>query len=339
MKPFAAALALALALAACNSGFDHQYLVTDLRVLAIHVEVQGSGVDPYGVTTATQADGIPGETLLLDALVANPTSLSGVTVRWYGCMPTADETLPPCMDPAFLADPSRLDSAAGVVPLGTCEPLDDVCSVAVPVPAATDPIYGAQVQSALDFILSIAVKDPAYQCRLYADMPIVAVAEAEGRRDVALKRVRITPSESTILEKLAEDPYVLNHNPVVQEIVRAPTATDGSCGGTAVTAEPFPTGQTVLCADAAHGAAETFNVCVVHLDRDGNPVLELDPTSEDLTWQWFTTGGEFPDFDEGIGNATGQSPAFVRPPGPFTLWAILRDGRGGEVWLRRYVTP
>ncbi len=342
MKPCAAALALALA--ACNNGFDHQYLVTDLRVLSIHVEVQGSGVDPDGVTTATQADGIPGDMLERSALVANPTGRAGVAVRWYGCLPTPDETLPPCADPAFLSDPSRLDNAAdkGVLPLGTCSPVDGVCSVTVPLPAASDPTYGTQVQSALDFILSIAVNDLAYRCRLYADMPIVAVAVADGRRDVALKRVRITPSESTILEKLPEDPYVVNHNPIVQEIVRAPTATDGSCGGgTAVTPVTFPAGQTVLCGEPPDvgfpGTAETFNVCVVEMGSDGNPVLTLTPTSEHFSWQWFTTGGEFPDFGEGIGNATGKSLSFVRPPDPFTLWAILRDGRGGEVWFRQKV--
>jgi hypothetical protein len=28
----------------------------------------------------------------------------------------------------------------------------------------------------------------------------------------------------------------------------------------------------------------------------------------------------------------------VRPAEPFTIWAILRDGRGGEDWLERIIS-
>lgn len=312
----------ALALAACNSGFEPQYLVQDLRVLAIDAEVVGT----------TAADAIPGDTLGLTALVANPLGRAGLTVTWYGCLPTADESLPPCADPAYLADSSRLATAAavsgsGVLALGSCTPSadDGVCSVTVAIPAIQD------VTNALAFIVNYAEQDPAYKCRLYAEMPVVAVAEAVGGHDVALKRARVTPDPATLPTDLA-GVYVRNLNPGVLEVYRAPTDPSGGCvGGTPITPEPFPTGQTVLCADAWPSSDQSYNQC--------SPTGDLIPTYEDLSWQWFTTGGEFPDFGEGIGNATGRSVDFIRPPGPFTLWAILRDGRGGEVWLRRHVCP
>jgi hypothetical protein len=41
----------------------------------------------------------------------------------------------------------------------------------------------------------------------------------------------------------------------------------------------------------------------------------------------------------GLGNAEGSHLDFVAPPGPFTLWLILRDGRGGDAWKPFDVTP
>jgi hypothetical protein len=87
-------------------------------------------------------------------------------------------------------------------------------------------------------------------------------------------------------------------------------------------------GETVLCASTIPPFQE-FNVC--------GPTGERELVGEDLSWQWYSTGGEFPEFD-GIGNATGGSVDFVRPAEPFTIWAILRDGRGGEDWLERIIS-
>ena len=56
-----ATLALALA-AGCDTGFSPQYLVEDLRILAVRVQVVGS----------LAADADLGETVRLTALVANP---------------------------------------------------------------------------------------------------------------------------------------------------------------------------------------------------------------------------------------------------------------------------
>lgn len=315
--------AAALVLCACNSGFDPQYLVTDLRVLAIRGQVQGS----------TLADGSPGQTLAIDALVANPRERAGLTVTWYACLPADSESLPPCADPAFLADPARLAAAAGagdqgVLALGGCEPVDGVCGVTVAIPTTQ------RIQDALQFIETYAQENPAYQCRLYAEMPVVAVADAEGYRDLAVKRVRITPDPADLVGTVLEGAYAPNQNPTVTDVVRAPTDTrsNGCVGGTAIDPEhTFPAGETIVCATASSDSAEKFNVC--------GPNGERTETPEKLSWQWFVTGGEFPDYAGGIGNVTGHAVDFVRPPGPFTLWAVLRDGRGGENWMLRYVAP
>jgi hypothetical protein len=318
----AVAVALALALApGCNTGFEPQYRVKDVRVLAVRSRAAGS----------PSADVGPGDTLLLDALFANPLRRVGLTVTWYGCLPVASERLPPCTDPDLLADPGRLAAAAadprsGVLLLGTCRPSDppddDACGIAVPVPDT------AALDEALRFVVDVALSDPSFSCRLYAELPVVAVVEAEGRRALALRRVRIAVPEARLPAEL-RGIYVVNTNPAPGTIVRAPTAADGCGGGIEVDGGPFPAGRTVLCATIAGEAPQQFQSC---------GAFGRETVVEDLEWQWYVaTSGEFPEEDGGVGNATGQRIDFVRPAGPFRLWAIVRDERGGAAWLREDV--
>ena len=79
-----ATLALALA-AGCDTGFSPQYLVEDLRILAVRVQVVGS----------LAADADLGETVRLTALVANPRGRAPLRVRWATCIPDGTEALPP----------------------------------------------------------------------------------------------------------------------------------------------------------------------------------------------------------------------------------------------------
>lgn len=313
-----APVAALVALAACDTDFAPQYLVKELRVLAVRAEVDGG----------TAADATPGSTVLLRALVANPHG-DPFTVRWYGCLPRGDEAAPSCLDEAVLRDPARLATTAGVVPLGEGE------TISVRVDD-----YAAAVEAALGFVLDRALSEPTYQCLLYAEMPVVAVVEGGGRRELALKRVRVTPaSDDPRIQgpPLArEDPqrpdYVPNDNPVALAVLRSLTG-GGSCAG-GITVGPtdgaYGAGETALCGIAAAGSTQEYNVC----DGAGEP----DATREGISWQWYVTAGEFPDAD-GIGNATDNPIDFIRPAGAFTLWAIVRDGRGGESWLTREVPP
>lgn len=309
-RPAALLLALSAAAAGCGTDLRPQYRVTDLRILGVRAEVVGG----------TSADVAPGDGVRLAALVANPLARAGLSVRWYACAPSATDALPPCLDQELLKDPAALAATPGVVLLGEA-PIaagDDEAAIEVPVPDAA---------GALDAAIRLAREQPTYQCRLYADVPIVVVAEAEGRREVAVKRVRLTPRPAD-LEPYPElqGAYVLNLNPAVRDLVRAPAFEDGCVGGMPLAGEPFPPGRTVLCGTA--DAPGSYNVC--------GPAGERTLVGESRSWQWFVTAGEFPEFD-GLGNAVDAAPEFERPAGPFTLWVVLRDGRGGESWARRDV--
>lgn len=290
-----------LAAAACLDDLEPQYRVTDLRILAVRAEAEDADGSRW-------ADAVPGSTLRLEALVVNPLGRGPLEVSWYACVPTAGERLSACLDEAVLRDPAALgalaaDPRSGVVRVG------DGPS---PAPIPLEP-WADELDAALRAVEALAATQPTYLCRAYVEVPLAVVAAAEGRREVAVKRVRITRATSD------PDPdYVRNANPVIGRVLRA--AREEACAGGAPVADPpFPAGRSVLCGISGH-APEAFNTC----GPAGEHVEEL----ESLDWQWFVTAGEFPELD-GVGNATGSAPEFEPPPGPFTLWALLRDGRGG----------
>lgn len=314
--------ALLLALG-CNPGFDPQYRVTDLRILAVHAEVAGSA-DASGVTTA---DPNLTQSLQLEALVANPQNRT-LRVRWFACAPSTTGDLPPCLDPAFLRDPSSLAAAGayevpGPPPPATGEQPPPIALSSLPPPVV------AALQQALQDRRNLALSQPTYQCLIYVEIPLVVIAQADGLQDVALKRVRIvqTPPAPTP----PDDWYVVNSNPVIDDAYRAPVDETTCTGGTSI-APPtaFPAGRTTLCARENPVSPRNYNVC----DAAGNPTS----VDESDSWQWYVTAGEFPKVG-GLGNAEGSHLEFDRPSRPFTLWLILRDGRGGDVWKRFDIGP
>jgi hypothetical protein len=265
-----------------------------------------------------------GETLVLRALVANPLERAGLTVTWHGCPPPADESLPPCADLGFLANADRLATDPRVVQLGTCQPDEaGVCTIAAALP---------DLSAAVAFALERAARDPAFSCRPYAELPVVAVASAADREVLALKRVRVVPTAAELAAAGTTGSYVANTNPAVSTVVRAPPQRGTCTGGTEIVPDPFPLGETTLCAVPASGWAQEFETCGTAGDRA--------LAKEGADWQWFATAGKFPEFDGATtGNADRNEPRFVRPGGPFTVWTILRDGRGGEAWLAHDVAP
>jgi hypothetical protein len=306
------ALAFALALPACNTGFEPQYRVTDLRILAVRSQV----VSSIGCTTSTPpsaapcADATPDDTLALEALVANPRGRTDLLVRWYACAPSATDAPPPCIDDAVLSDPEVLATMPGVIALPTSGTGE---RVTIPLSA----IPQAALQAGLDFVVSRATSEPTFQCRAFAEVPVVLIATAGGVRDVALKRVRLVPRDTTFA-------YRTNANPRIFGLFHGANADLCSGdGATSLSAGPVPAGRIAVC--GAHDNEGGYAVC----DAAGN----ASPTVETYGWQWYVTAGEFPD-SGGVGNETDDAPDFERPPGPFTLWAILRDGRGGVDWAR-----
>jgi hypothetical protein len=299
-------LAAALLLAACNTNVDPQFRVTDVRVLAVRSLAFSATPDPFG-----SADVAPGDTLVLDALVANPRGRPGLAIEWFVCLPRPNEAVSPCEDLATLADPSRLRGLDGVTQLAAGP------STQLLVPALTE---------ALAFVVQTAVERPVFACRMYAEIHVVVVASAEGHRSVAAKAVRVKPPASMLPEGFP-DLYTLNKNPAAVDLVRAPISdTDGCLGGTEVGGAPFPAGKTTLCGTDLTGSVEAYDVCE---PTGGFSVQRLEET---LTWQWYASDGDFPDVG-GVGNVRGDHVDFVRPAGAFTLWGILRDGRGGVDWV------
>jgi hypothetical protein len=309
---------------ACNRGFQLQYRVTDLRILAVRAEIVGSADPITGVTTA---DPYAGQTVQLEALVVNPLGRTGLTVTWYACAPTTDGSLPPCLDPTVLSDPAALSApGSGAFIIGSGETPTAIPLSSPPLP---QPVLGA-FAAALQQARNQALLQPTYQCRIYVEIPVVVIAEAEGHREVALKLVRLVqdPADATP----PYDGYVVNQNPLVDDAYRAPVDADACTGGTSIDPPAaYPSGRTTLCARAsAASPPQTYYLCA----DDGTRT----PYAENYGWQWYVSDGEFPDVG-GLGNAEGTSLDFIRPAGEFTMWLILRDGRGGVSWKTIAVAP
>jgi hypothetical protein len=302
-------LSAALLLAACNTDVAPQFRVEDVRVLAVRAGVPSPGVS---------ADVRAGDTLVLDGLVANPLGRPGLSIDWFACLPAASDAVSPCSDYTILSDPARLPGLASG-PSPSVLFLGSGPSVQLTVPALTE---------ALAFVIRKAQRQPTYACRLFAEIVVAVVASAEGRRSVAVKSVRVLPSDAQLAAAGVSSSTDLNNNPVIRPpgdgVFFSPAGDDGCEGGTPLGAAPLPAARTAICARYTSQGPDTFHFC----PPDGAP----ERTEEDLSWQWYVTGGDFPQVG-GVGNVRGDRRDFTRPPGAFTLWAILRDGRGGTDWV------
>jgi hypothetical protein len=305
----------ALFLAACNSGFEPQYRVQDVRLLAIR----------SGLTAGSSADVAPGDTLVLQALVANPGRRTDVQIGWFACLPPGSQGKVPCEDTSILQDPSRLAGLAGVIPLGVNtfpDPGPEPAVLGSVTMSLADPATVTSLEIALDFSIALAQANASYQCSLYADIVVVALVASNGKLSAAVKRVPVTLPPAQSLPPGLTNYYTLNLNPDAADVRRAPTDETTCAGGTSLGNGPYPAGRTTICGVFTSGSVQDINVC----DPDPRPL------QEGLEWQWYVTDGEFPT-EGGVGNATGDYLDFDRPAGPFTLWGILRDGRGGVDWV------
>ncbi len=300
---------IALALAACNTGFEPQYRVADLRVLAVGARLATSLGPPY------QADVHPGDPLTLEALVANPRAYPTVQVHWFYCEPSLDTRVLPCDDPEFQRDPVGLAADSRFAGRLTYVGQVDLTAGATSMTAAIA-TTAPQAAAALDAMVALATARPTFLCQLFVNVPVVAVAEGGGRREVAVKHVRLLPPP------VLTGAYQPNWTPVIDGVESDPTDEDSCLGGSSVFTDPLPGGKTTLCGRAV--SAESVARC----DEHGPTPSTVE---EDLSWQWYVTAGTFPDAG-GVGNAMGGSIDFERPTGAFVLWGILRDGRGGAAW-------
>jgi hypothetical protein len=220
---------------------------------------------------------------------------------------------------------------------------DDRTRFDVPIPP---------LQTIADAVIARATAEPAFQCRLYAEVPVILIVEANGAVQSALKRVRLAPAQEVKGTPLAGG-YLVNRNPQIETVLAGaqnpddctgggtalvvPCVSSGDCAGEQCRFDasgqgrcdvPLPPGQTALCATSQTGAGgpEFFNQCA----PDGTRTV----LQESLSWQWYVTAGTIAGTGT-VGNATGDHVDLERVAGPFTLWVIVRDGRGGESWERR----
>jgi hypothetical protein len=333
-----AALA-ALGLPACESGFErNDQLVNSLRILgaAAHID-SGDGVD--------WADAQVGDTVTLSALVANPTGIPGVTVTWVTCLPSLMNTLTPCVDENVLQNPVKFllpkdsDPTSGVIKLGVGE------TIQYTIPQ--------EVQGLLDQLIMRADQQVNAECSLFIEAPIIIVAQgSDGSVVTAVKNLRLSPWSQT--GRGASDPalryYVRNANPSIEALnipadksacagqtLVASCQTDTDCGGATCSSEgwcppaPFPAGSQTICGQIPDADSQTYYYCGL----DGVDGSEMEYPA--ITW--YATGGS----QATIANASkaGGTPdlasrtfeLYTRPPGPFTLYGVVRDGRDGENWI------
>jgi hypothetical protein len=311
-----AVVAAALAASACTTIPGDDLVVDRVRVVGARAQVAGPG---------DWADPGSGQQVTFSALVLDPKNV-GSTVRWTLCIPRSPFEVTPCEDQKLLTNPESIVPAPPwILDLGTGP--------------AVDWTVTEEVRAELLALFGQPPGDPVLRCSEYLELPMLISAEGGGKRDVAIKRVRIAPlAEST------DSLYVRNANPVVAE-VRYDTGNDActggqrlawfagcggdaDCGGTArcrdgTCVAPYPSGWHALCAVAAPGSQQEVARCT-----SGGAVVEPRPV-ESLYHSWFSDGGEFDTSGTDLGpgqirfDARGQAA---------TLWVLMRDGRGGESW-------
>ena len=326
---------VALGLASCESGFDrNDQIVNSLRILGASAHIDnGDGVD--------WADAEVGDTVTLSALVANPTNIPTVTVTWVTCLPSNNVT--PCTSETVLRQPADLipmaaDPTSGVILLG----VGDTIQYTIP----------QEVQPLLDMLIANADQHVNAQCALYTPAPIIIIAQgSDGSVVTALKNLRLSPwsmtgpgATDTRLQH-----YIRNANPSIaalnipsdntacvgQTLVQS-CSTDADCGGATCSTDgwcppaPFPAGSQIICGQIPATDIQTYYYC----GMDGVDGSEMEyPT---ITW-YATAGSQATIANKNTAGtpdlASRTFELYTRPPGSFTLYGVVRDGRDGENWI------
>jgi hypothetical protein len=339
-----AALA-ALGAAACVSGFDrNDQIVNGLRILGVSAHIDnGDGID--------WADAEAGDTVTFKALVANPSNIPGVTVTWVTCLPSPNNTVTPCTSEAVLRDPTQLPGMPGVLTLGSGD------TIQYTVPSEASALTDALIMNAENPMT------PNAQCALFIEAPIIVIAQGNGSTVTALKYLRLSPWSQigpTDMSNPALQHYVRNANPTIEALNNVPSDATACVGQTLVAScdannpcaggatcssdgwcppASFPDGPQTICgqlrdtqtdATGADVDIQTYYYC----GMDGVDGSEMEFPS--ITW--YETAGT----EASIANSnTAGTPdlaartfqLFTRPPGPFTLYGVVRDGRDGENWI------
>jgi hypothetical protein len=334
----------AFALGACTSAFDrNDQIVNGVRILAVRAHVESSdGID--------WADADVGDTVQLSALVTNPGNDPSLSVTWVTCIPITGQ-LSPCTEVSELRDPTQLiglanDPATGVILLGTGN------TVEYTIPEEVTPH--------LQDLITRAQNAANAECALYFPLPVIVMAGVSGQKPfTAFKSVRLSPWSK--IGPFASDPrlafYPRNANPVAGGMTIPSTlalcsgsdlttgcVNDSDCAtlGAGGTCErhfctgpaSFPPGTQTICVPV--GQQQSFYDCGLN-----GPVLsspgEGPPDPEQPAVTWYMTAGTLSGFaapPASDGDLVSRTfTRFSRPAGPFTVYAVVRDGRDGEDWV------
>jgi hypothetical protein len=299
-----------LLVAACSDGnFRPESLVDQLRVLAVQ---------------STPADLHPGETAQLHALAPNPAGGGAVTLVWLACEPDPlNRGLSACADLSVLQDPAAFFGPAGQLPPGVSViGFNDTASWSAPARLfdaldAGDPRRTTgTVEAMVLFAVAEAVPLPPSPSQLQSLLG--RVQDGGVRSELGLYRVRVS-----------EDPQ-RNRNPQLAALLVGP---DGG--------QPWPRGATLaLLPDQAlplelSVPGDTFETYTA-ITPDGPQAR-----TEQLLVAWYATAGRFSWTRTVVGGThhtalTGPGGGNRDDPLPAgrqgTVWAVVRDTRGGQVW-------
>ncbi|MBS2029636.1 MAG: hypothetical protein JST54_17165 [Deltaproteobacteria bacterium] len=300
----------ALLLAGCGTDFAPQSQVAGFRVL-------GMRADP--------PDLHPGDTANLASLVVDPGQPGlPITMLYLACDP--DPTglgSNPCSQYQTVADAQGLFVADGGLPPGAHFLGINTASYTAPAGLFDAQPANAVTRQAgvLAVVLGVALGTDV------SSLPQGASA-AQLFQLVVSKQI---PSQLVIKRlRVSEEPN-LNHNP---ELGLVATDTDEIRPEHPLLALP---GTSVpLFARASSGAHESY----VAIGLDGTP----DPRTETAAFSWFTSAGslaqdrttdndttvqQFLNIPDGVGDGIEH---VIPGDRHFTLWVVVRDGRGGEDW-------
>lgn len=298
-------LALALALAGCDTGFRPETLVENLRLIGMQAE-------PAFLR--------PGETTRLSALVVDPTRAPPPTVLWIGCEPDAfNLNRSPCASPAVLSDPASLTGGTGTLPPGVSL-IGFNQQAAYTVPAGLFDVLAADdarrrtgtVGQIVAFAIAETLSPTATEEELRA---LFARVEAkEVKTVIALFRVAVSEAPQP------------NANPVVDGLV--------------VAGERWPDGARVMLLPG-----EPVRVDLTAPETSFERFTRETPGGveervERIQVAWYSTSGRFfadtTALTEPVKNLftapglTDADPLPERRTG--TIYTVHRDSRGGQSW-------
>jgi hypothetical protein len=257
----------------------------------------------------------PGQAAVLQELIINPIPPGGTTTLWLGCDPDPfGEGRGACTDVGALSDTSSLVDTTSLPPGVKLIGFNQAAAYAA-APTLFDvlpPDDPRRVSGTVGLVISIAVGEVVSPTATKAELAAVGDRVRNGTTPSQLTLFRVAVSEST-------NP---NHNPVADTL---------TVNG------PWQNGATVQLQ-----IGDNLMDLTAH---DFEKYDEMTPSgvehqTEQISVAWYATAGRFSEDRVTLGSDVKSKLTISQtdPDNPFpsdrhgTLWAVLRDSRGGQSW-------